>query len=258
MKIFRNLIVVSLIAVTSLALAQGGGGQGQGGGRGQGRGGFGQRGGGMTPLTLLGRSDVRKDLDLTEDQITKVEALIEKSRPQRGQGGAGGGGGQRGQGGGGQGQGGGGQRQGGGQGGGQLTDEQRAAFAEAAKKRADEQKAAIAEILKPEQVTRLSEIGYQLQGNMAILSADTQKALGLDEKQVASIKDLQTKQQEAMQALFQKMRDQELTREELQEKMTKNNDIMKTELGKILTSAQAAKLKAMGGTKPFQADPPGL
>ncbi len=247
MKIARNLIVISLLAVTSLALAQGGG-QGQGGGRGQGRGGFGQRGGQASPLSLLMRGDVRKDLDLSEEQITKVEAL----QPQRGQGGAGGG--QRGQGGGGQGQGGG-QRQGGGQGGGQLTDEQRAAMAEAAKKRAEEQKAAIAAILTPAQVTRLSEIGYQIQGNMAILSADTQKALGLDEKQVASIKELQTKQQEAMQALFQKMRDQELTREELTEKMTKNNDIMKTELGKVLRADQAAKLKAMGGTKPFVADP---
>ena len=240
MKFARNLIVISLLAVTSLALAQGGGGQG----RGQGRGGFGQgRGGGMTPMTLLMRGDVRKDLELSEEQITKVEAL----QPQRGQGGAAGaGGGQRGQGGG--------QRQGGGQGG-QLTDEQRATMQEAARKRVEEQKAAIAAILKPEQVTRLTEIGYQLQGNMALMQADTQKALGLDEKQIAAVKDLQTKQQEAMQALTQKMRDQELTREELQEKMTKNTDIMKAELGKILNADQAAKLKAMGGTKPFVADP---
>jgi hypothetical protein len=239
MKIARNLIVISLLAVTSLALAQGGGQ-----GRGQGRGGFGQgRGGGMTPMTLLMRGDVRKDLELSEEQITKVEAL----QAQRGQGGAAGaGGGQRGQGGG--------QRQGGGQGG-QLTDEQRATMQEAARKRAEEQKAAIAAILKPEQVTRLTEIGYQLQGNMALMQADTQKALGLDEKQIAAVKDLQTKQQEAMQALTQKMRDQELTREELQEKMTKNTDIMKAELGKILKADQAAKLKAMGGTKPFVADP---
>lgn len=239
MKIARNLIVISLLAVTSLALAQGGGQ-----GRGQGRGGFGQgRGGGMTPMTLLMRGDVRKDLELSEEQITKVEAL----QPQRGQGGAAGaGGGQRGQGGG--------QRQGGGQGG-QLTDEQRATMQEAARKRAEEQKAAIAAILKPEQVTRLTEIGYQLQGNMALMQADTQKALGLDEKQIAAVKDLQTKQQEAMQALMQKMRDQELTREELQEKMTRNTDIMKAELGKILKADQAAKLKAMGGTKPFVADP---
>ncbi len=228
MKIARNLLVVSFVAVTALALAQGGGGQG----RGQGRGGFGQgRGGGMTPLSLLMRGDVRKDLDLKEEQITKIEAL----QPQRGQGG------------GGQGQGGGGQR-------GQMTDEQRAAMQEAARKRAEEQKAAIAAILSPEQVTRLSEIAYQLQGNMAIPQADTQKLLGLDDKQIASIKDLQTKQQEANQALFQKMRDQEITQEELRDKMTKNTDIMKAELGKILKADQAAKLKALGGTKPFVAD----
>lgn len=239
MKIARNLLVVSFVAVTALALAQGGGGQG----RGQGRGGFGQgRGGGMTPLSLLMRGDVRKDLDLKEEQITKIEAL----QPQRGQGGAGGGG-QRRQGGGGQGQGGGGQR-------GQLTDEQRAAMQEAARKRAEEQKAAIAAILSPEQVTRLSEIGYQLQGNMAIVQADTQKLLGLDDKQIASIKELQTKQQEANQALFQKVRDQEITQEEFRDKMTKNTDIMKAELGKILKADQAAKLKALGGTKPFVAD----
>jgi hypothetical protein len=57
-------------------------------------------------------------------------------------------------------------------------------------------------------------------------------------------------------ALGQKMRDQEITREDFTAAMTKNNDTMKEELGKILTSAQADKLKTMGG-KPFTADAPG-
>jgi hypothetical protein len=52
-----------------------------------------------------------------------------------------------------------------------------------------------------------------------------------------------------MQALMQKMRDQELSREEMQEKMKKNGDIMNTELGKVLTDNQRAKLTEMGGKK---------
>lgn len=240
-----SVMIVSALAV-SMAFAQGGGG----GGRGQGRGGF-QRGGlnNFSETRLLSRKDVQKDLGLTDDQVTKLDDYIQKNTPGRGGAGAGGGG-QRGNGGGG----GGGQRgNGGGAGGAQLTDEQRAAMQKAAAERREKTRKELLEIISEAQLKRVDEIGIQLQGNSAILQADVQKALGLSTDQTDKIKDLQKKQQEATQALFQKVRDQELTREDFTAAMTKNNDTMKAELGKILTSDQAAKLKAMGG-KPFTAD----
>lgn len=243
-----SVIVVSVLGI-SVALAQGGGGRGQGRG---GAGGFGQRGGGQNyELTLLNRKDVQKDLGLSDDQVTKVEDYITKSRPQRGggagAGGNGGGGGNRGNGGGG-----GGQRQGGGAGG-QMTEEQRAAMMKAAAERREKTRKELLEIISETQLKRVDEIHIQEQGNSAIRSADVQKALGLTADQVAKIKDLDSKMGEASAALFQKFRNQEISQEDMRSSMTKNNEVMNTELGKILTADQAAKLKAMGG-KPFTKD----
>jgi hypothetical protein len=222
----RLAAVCAIVTSVALAAAQGGGG-----GRGFGqRGGF---GGGMDPtgLNLLRRADVQRDLALTDDQKTKIQALQESMRGQ-GFGGRGGGGG--------------------GGGGGNFDREAMRAEME---KRNAETKAKIAEILKPEQVTRLGEIRIQLAGNRAILDADVQKALGLSEEQKSKINDLNNKVQEAMRSLFQQMQDGSMTREQLQESMSKNNETLNTELGKVLTAEQAAKLKAMGG-KEFKADPP--
>ena len=245
MKISTKFITVVLISAlsASLVLAQGGGGGRQGGGQRGGRG-----GNQFSELALLNRKDVQKDLGLTDDQVTKIEDYRSKNTPQRGAGGAGGGagagGGQRGNGGGGAG------------GGGALTEEQRAAMAKAAADRREKTRKDLLEIISEAQLKRVDEIGIQLQGNNAVVNPDIQKALGLSDDQIAKIKDLQTKQREANTALFQKVRDQEITREDMTAAMTKNNDTMKEELGKIITSAQADKLKAMGG-KPFTADAPG-
>lgn len=244
-----SLIIVSALGV-SMAMAQGGGGRGQGRG-----GGFGQRGGFGQPyeLTLLNRKDVQKDLGLSDDQVTKIDDYIEKNRPQRG-GGAGAGGGQRGNGGGGQ-RGNGGGGAGGGQRG-QTTDEQRAAMMKAAAERREKTRKDLMDIISEAQLKRVDEIHLQLQGNLAILEADVQKSLGLSSDQTEKIKDLQTKMSEANRGLNQKVRDQEITREDMLAKMKANNDTMKSELGKILTSDQAAKLKAMQG-KAFTADEDG-
>jgi hypothetical protein len=236
-----SVIVISVLGI-SVALAQGGGGRGQGQGRGAG---FGQRGNQNSELSLLNRKDVQKDLGLTDDQVTKLDEYRTKNQPQRGggAGGNGGGGGNRGNGGGG----------GGNRGGGQMTEEQRAAMMKAAAERREKTRKDLLEIISEAQLKRVDEISLQLQGNLAIQSPETQKALGLSTDQVAKVQDLQKKQQEANMALFQKLRDQEISQEDMRSSMTKNNDVMKTELGKILTADQAAKLKAMQG-KPFTAD----
>ena len=242
MKMSSKLISVILISAlgVSLALAQGGGGQGRGRG-----------GNNFSELRLLGRKDVQKDLGLTDDQVTKITEYTTANTPQRGAGGGGGAGGGAGAGGGG------GQRGGGGAGGGGAaqTDEQRAAAAKAAADRRAKTRTDLLAIVSEAQLKRVDEIALQLQGNSAIAQAEVQKALGLSDDQIAKVKDLQTKQREASTALFQKMQAQEITREDLTAAMTKNTETMKTELGKILTADQAAKLKGMMG-KTFTPDPP--
>lgn len=218
MKIARSLIVVSLIVSTSLALAQGGG---QG------------RAVQQSPLNLLARKDVQRDLGLTEVQITKVLAIVEKYRPQRGQNGAGAGPGR----------------------GGQMTDEQRAALLEASRKRADEQNAAIAEVLTQAQVNRLGEIEWQIQGAISIRRPNIQKSLNMSDDQIARVREIQAEFQTALVALMQKLQKKELAPEEFQKQMNKRNETLKSDLEKVLNPEQAAKLKALGGTKPFVADP---
>lgn len=224
----KLMVACAVLSSAALVAAQGGGGGG--GGRGQGRGGFGQGmfgGYDATGLRLLNRADVQRDLGVTDDQKTKLQAL----QPQRGGGGGGGFGG-------------------GGGGGGADAEARRAEM----EKRNVETRAKIAEVLKPEQVTRLQEINVQLAKNRAILNADVQKTLGVTDDQKKKIEDLNRKMMEANMGLFQQMRDGSMTQDQLRESMVKNNETMNAELGKILTAEQAAKLKAMGG-KEFKADP---
>lgn len=234
MKVLSSRFIgcIALVAIASLALAQGGGGRGQRGG---------MRGGGFaqSPAQLLQRKDVQADLGLSSDQITKLEAIAEAERGQRQQGGGGGQGGQR--------------RQGGGGGGQQLSDEERAKRQEEARARREAQKKEILTVISEAQYARVEEIGLQLQGNLAVMNPEMQKKLELNESQVQKLKDLQKSQQEANQALFEKVRNQEISREDVQAIMKKNSDIMKVEIGKVLTEAQTGKLKAMMG-KPFKAD----
>lgn len=218
-KIF---IVVSLLAVTGLAVAQGGGGFGQRGG-----GQFG-RGGGNNFSGLLNRADVQGELKITDDQKTKLTEM----RIIRGGGGAGGGagagGGQRGQGG------------GAGAGGGQQD-------IEAMRKAAEEREKNALAVLTADQNKRLKELFVQRSGNRAVLNSMIQADLGFTDEQKKKIADLQAKQQEANMALMEKSRNQEITREEATAIREKNNAAMGEELGKILTAEQAAKLKGMGG-----------
>ncbi len=259
----RGIVVVSLVAAMGIAFGQvQGQGQGQvrrGGGFGRQMGG--QRGGGE--LQLVMRSDVQADLKVTEDQKTKLTALRGAGRGQGGQRGqrttgAAGATGTRGTGTGGTGTAG---AQGGAQGqrgqrgqGTPMSEADRAAMVKRMEDMRAEQHKQLAAILDAGQLKRLAEIAVQLQGNRAIQNPETQRTLGLSAAQLAKLKDLNDKQQEANRAIFQKMQDQELTREEAQATFEKNTKVMNDELAKVLTGDQAAKLKAMGGA-PFKADP---
>jgi hypothetical protein len=52
-----------------------------------------------------------------------------------------------------------------------------------------------------------------------------------------------------MQGLFAQVQSGELTMEDVQAKRKKNDEILDSEIGKLLTEAQKAKLKEMGGKK---------
>ena len=210
-------IVVMMAAVASFA--QGGGG----------------RQGGMmaglqnNPLMLLTREDVQEDLGLNSDQKLKVaeyfapDAMRERMMSVF-------------------------------QNSGMSfedmrSEEGRKKMQDIMTKQMDSMKKEVESWLTPEQTKRVVEISLQVNGFRSILNKDVAKSLEITSAQQAKIDGLQKASGEAMQALMQKMRDQELSREEMQEKMKKNNDIMNVELGKVLTDNQRAKLTEMGGKK---------
>lgn len=214
------LAAVAVLATSAFAQRGQGGGQGRGGGFGGQRGGFGQAGN----MQLLQRADVKADLGITSEQTAKIEALQAAQREEmRALFQGGGGGGDR--------------------------EAMMAAFAKLTE--ATDKK--LSEILTPTQTKRLLEINVQLSGNRALLLPAVQKALVLTEGQLAQVKALQAKQQEAMQSIMERMRNGEIERDQIGELRAKNDKILGEELAKILTADQATKLKAMAG-KPFKAD----
>lgn len=254
---FKKLLLTTAMATLCVgAFAQGFGGPPPQGGPGGPRMMFGGPMGGVQPAEMLVmREDVQADLKLTDEQKSKLLELRQSMRP----GGPGGapGGGPGGPGGGPPGGGGGfgglppgGAGQGGpGQGGpGGPSDEMRKAMEEARKKQTE----AVKKILTAEQYARLKEISVQLAGNAALSDEEVQKSLGLTDAQKAKVKSLQQSQMAANQAVFQQARDGDLDPGQIREIMKKNTDILNAELGKVLTDAQKAKLKTMGGA-PFKA-----
>lgn len=211
----KKVVVFTLVALSVLAQAQTGGGGGRGG----------ARGGGNSMTGLLNRADVAGELKLSDDQKAKLAELA----PQRGAGGQRNAGGAAG---------------GGAAGGGQGTFDPAAAA-----QRAAEREKQILAILNEGQAKRLKELYIQRVGNRAVSREDIQKELGLSTDQVAKIKELQDKQRTANQELQQKIRNQEVDQQEGRDIMTKNGKTLDEELGKILTSDQASKLKAMRGTE---------
>jgi hypothetical protein len=188
----------------------------------QGQGGR-QRGGGNSLRALLRRADVQAELKITDDEKAKIEAL---PQPQRGQGGGGGGAGAAG------------------------GPPDPAAMAAAMAARAAEEKKAIEAILTPEQMKRLGELVIQREGARAISRAEVQTDLGLSDDQKAKIKSLNDKFQEASRDLRAKVRSGDMEQQAMREATATNTKVLMDELTKVLTSEQADKLKAMGGT-PF-------
>ena len=211
----KLILGIAILAIALMATAQ----RGQGGG-------FGQQGPGM----LLARDDVKKDLALTDDQNEKLAALSSRETMmanfQQMMKDAG------------------------------ITDFQEMRTPEGQKKMAPymekmqaDMKKKIDAILTPDQVTRLAQINIQFYGNRVVTQKDVAKAVGLTDDQSKAVADLTKKQGDAMRGLFQKVQDGEMTMEDVQAKRKQNDEILETEIGKLLTEAQKAKLKEMGGKK---------
>lgn len=122
------------------------------------------------------------------------------------------------------------------------------------KKRQEGEDKALKEILDEKQRTRLHELWIQRMGNRAYMNADIQKDLEFTDDQKAKVKDIQKKQQEAMAAMREKMLNGEIDRSEIRGIMEKSNKTLGDELAKIATPGQAEKLKKMGGAE-FKFDP---
>lgn len=217
MKALKALLVLAVLVTASVSRAQ-----------------FMMGGGGALPyesMMLMGfgpsgpniRSDIAKELALTSDQEKKLRDLqaeqMEKMMSMRGQGG------------------------------GQADEAER----EKMRKTMTEMmttadKNALA-VLDEKQRKRLHELWIQQQGNRAITHEPIQKELGLSDTQKAKIKSLVDKSNQANQALFQKMRNQEIDFQEVRETSEKNGKVLNEELGKLLTTDQAKKLKEMGGAE---------
>jgi Spy/CpxP family protein refolding chaperone len=244
--------LVATIAVAATAFAQGGRGPGGPGG---------QRGfqmGGMmnSESMLLMREDVQKDIKLTPEQKTKLEAIrTEMQEKMRGQFqfGRGGDRGGAGNGTGGTGTGGTGNGQAGVRGGdgGSFNMQEIQKQIEAMQKESNEKSKAV---LTPEQWARLGQIKVQLGGPRLLIEDEMAKKLGLKAMQKLSITELLDKQSAANQQIGMKMREEGADREALMAEIRKNDEIMRAEVDKVLTDDQRKMLKELEGPK-FVADP---
>ena len=214
----KLLIGIAVLALAVFSQAQ----------RGQGMGMMMGQGGG-NPLMLLAREDVQEDLALTSEQKEKLleftgqEAMrnrfmkfmqdsgmsFEDMR----------------------------------------SEEGRKKLAPMMEKMQADMKKEIEAVMTPAQVKRLGEINVQFNGNRSVMQKDIAKALAITDAQQTKIDALNKGVGEARRALMEKMRNQELSMEEFQEKNKKNDDILNSEIGKVLTDAQKAKLSEMGGKK---------
>ncbi len=187
------------------------------------RGGFGR--GPATGAMLLRRDDVKNDLKLTDDQKTKLLDLQDKIQSK-------------------------------------MRDVFQGANGDREKMQADmkvvmdDATKEMNAILTPDQQTRLKQIGIQLAGNGAAAMKEVQDDLKLTDDQKAKIADLQKTSQAANTSVMDKMRSQEIDRDAAMAAFKKNTDALNEEIGKVLTDAQKAKLKELGGPA-FTADTQG-
>jgi hypothetical protein len=229
----KSLAIASLL-VGALILPVVANAQNPGQGRGQGRGGMMMGGRGMQSKGMLvARNDVRKDIATTADQNSqidklqkdfqaKMQARMEEIRQQMQNGGGGG--------------------------------ANMQAMGEEFQKMQKEYDDAILKILDDKQKGRLDQINLQMRGNRALMDEDIQKKLDFKVDQKRKIQELSASMDAANQAIFQRMQNGEIDREQVRPLMEENNKIMDAELAKILNAEQTKMFDEMKGAK-FNRDP---
>lgn len=201
------------------------------------------RGGGVR---LIMRPDVQKELNLTEDQKSKLAAIF--PQPQFGRQGGPGGGGGRGAAAAGGGQGGpGGAAVQGGPGGqrGQGGPRDPQAFQEQQKKQEDAVKA----ILTEQQNKRFAELRIQFDGPSALYRDDVAKQVGLTDDQKKKLDDIRNASMQAMRDRMQEARDNGDDREAMRGEMQKMREANDKQILGVLTDEQRKKWDAMQGKK---------
>lgn len=239
-KLIQSLFIAGLLAVSASVFAQqaGPGGRGSVGGgqdegrqgqRGQGRQGAGRMGQ-MNPFedplagsgfVMLDRADVQADLKLTDAQKEQVTSLRQRWAQAA-----------------------------------QQTAQQ-------ARQNGQDMQAALAgldrqmvaevnNILDETQEKRFRQIRIQSAGVRAVLNASVQNELGLSTETRAKINTMALKARQEQQAMMMQVRNQQITREDAQEKMRAATEKFNTDLNAMLTDADRAKLREIGG-EPFRA-----
>lgn len=208
------LAAVLVLGLVAGALAQGRG-QGMGGRMGMGP------GGGM--MGLLVRADVRRDLALTPEQVSRLDAIQAEAREKMMA-----------------------LRE-------QFGEDRESAMQAMRSIQEEIQKKAEA-VLNQDQKKRLREIFIQVNFVAAIMSEDIGKELGITAEQRNRIQALQEAQREAMREVRQRAQDGEIDQTEARAAMERNRKILEDKVREVLTPAQREKLETMKG-RPFQADP---
>jgi hypothetical protein len=239
MRSCRVLAVVMVAAcvgiVCASAMAQPPGpGRGPGGPGGPG----GMMGGFDNPLTLLLLEPIRKEVEVSDEQLTKLRALSEKVQADLRERFAG------------------------------LRDlepEQRRERMEELRKGIEEQtqkvQKEVEEVILPHQLKRLKEIRVQILGLRALEDAEIVKELGITEAQKEKFAAVREQVREQMQGAMEGFRDlRDLSQEErearmaeMRERMTKTRQEVEAKTLGVLTDAQKKAFEQMKG-KPFEID----
>jgi len=233
------LVAAAALLVASAAVAQPPGGR-PGGPRGPGMmmAGPGMGFGGGSALGLLRLEQVRKELELVDDQVAKLNQLAEKLRSEMRERFSG------------------------------LRDlspeERRAKMQELGqelRKRNEELEAEVKKILLPHQLTRLEEIRLQLMGLRALDDPKVAEALGITEEQKAKMQQIREQAREKMRSLFEQMRGmRDLTeeeraakREELRKQFQEARQGVEKKILDVLSDEQKETFEKMKG-EPFKLD----
>lgn len=203
---WKTAVAMVVAATATAALAQGPGG---------GRGGFGGGGRFNDPTFLLGAELVQKELDLSDEQKSSVQKLVDDNRQA-------------------------------------MMDLRNsgASFQDIGEKmqeRAKDNKQKVDDILLPPQRERLEQISLQIAGAQALSRTDVAEKLGLSDDQKSKLKDLADDAQQKRMELFSA--GPAADQQERMQKVQKIGADQKEKAMALLTADQKDKLEKLQGKK---------